>query len=227
MPSAIAMLFKACQTGNVEALEECIKDAQCSNAHLHNGLMVASKSGQLAIVERLCAHPEIDPAAEDNKALVISANASHMDIVRALVNDGRVSISAQNYACVIAACRQRNWDAVSFFVDSGKLPAEVKSFVVQLAVVAGYEKAEQWLASDPSVEFRIYESCLAPFCVSYFSTRNLDAFRAIWRLFERRELVIDESIIYLPQEWSGHWKYHASIRQRTHDIWTVDQTFFY
>ena len=173
-------LRMACEYGSLDAVKLLVNDYGINiSAHENAGLCEASR-GHIDIVKYILSHPDfnpencskaltyashdnvvrillsdprVDPAYQNNQAIITAANYGYLEIFKLLLSDPRVNPSDQNNRAVIIAARERRLEIVKLLLKDPRVnPSDENNLAIIHAARNTNAEIVKLILNDPRVD---------------------------------------------------------------------------
>ncbi|KAJ3132928.1 hypothetical protein HK100_004842 [Physocladia obscura] len=156
-PSTISCaLISACENGRDSCAEILLACTGVDPAHNKNAAIVAAVcNGHTALVARLLSSVPhaIDPAAYENKCILVACERGYIDIARMLLSDLRVDPSANDNAPLMDAVHAGNFTLVDALMKTGRVNvAAQENRAIRIACLVGSKEIATALLKNPAVD---------------------------------------------------------------------------
>jgi hypothetical protein len=119
----------------------------------NEAFILAAKTGDITVVERLLQDLRVDPSAHNNFAIWMAACGGHLKVVERLLQDLRVDPSARdNYAILLAAENGHLAVVERLLQDKRVDPSAENNYAIRLAAYNGHIKVVERLLQDERVD---------------------------------------------------------------------------
>ena len=113
----------------------------------------AAQTGDINKVKLLLTNPEVNPAAIDNRAILLASENGHTEIVRLLLSDPRVDPTAENNWAIRSASRHGHTEVVRLLLADPRVdPAANDNYVIRLASLYDRTEVVKLLLTDSRVD---------------------------------------------------------------------------
>ena len=140
--------------GHIDQLNEFLETTPNIDSKLiNNALILATKNGKKAIVERLLEDPRADPTFHHSLALRNAVKGGHTNVVKVLLEDGRIEADVFSDIPLLIACYYNYDGIVELLLQHEDVnPAQAHNLPIRLAYYYEYPNIIELLKDLPEVE---------------------------------------------------------------------------
>jgi ankyrin repeat protein len=146
-------LEQYCLVGDVERVNETLDDPGFVNCLPGSILAAASRNGHTAVVKLLLADPRVDPAADDNCAILDASSSGYEGVVKQLLTDPRVEPAARGNKAIRCASSCGHVSVVKLLLKDARVdPSADSNKAIRFASYNGHASVVKLLLADPRVD---------------------------------------------------------------------------